>query len=77
MRKESLRGGLTLVELIIVLAVLVIIGAMSYKDGHIYNSMVLSRAGRVEYMYSKSHLVPFGEYRPFGDIIPTPICRLS
>jgi apolipoprotein N-acyltransferase len=51
----------------------VIMGANSYDDGKIYNSMIVAnKEGVVEHLYSKSHLVPFGEYRPFGDIIPTP-----
>ena len=38
-----------------------------------YNSMIVAGAdGRIQSVYSKFHLVPFGEYRPFGDIIPTP-----
>ncbi|MCL2338449.1 MAG: apolipoprotein N-acyltransferase [Proteobacteria bacterium] len=38
-----------------------------------FNSMIVAGAdGRIQRIYSKSHLVPFGEYRPFGDIIPTP-----
>lgn len=51
----------------------VVIGATSYSDGKLYNSMVVANSdGSVLRVYSKSHLVPFGEYRPFGDIIPTP-----
>lgn len=51
----------------------VVIGANHYKDGKLYNSLLLANEkGRIEHLYSKSHLVPFGEYRPFGDIIPTP-----
>ncbi len=51
----------------------VIIGATSYDTGRMYNSLLTTdNSGRLETIYSKSHLVPFGEYRPFGDIIPTP-----
>jgi apolipoprotein N-acyltransferase len=51
----------------------VIMGVNSYKDGKQYNSLVVAdKTGVIKHLYSKSHLVPFGEYRPFGDIIPTP-----
>ncbi|MDR0726826.1 MAG: apolipoprotein N-acyltransferase [Rickettsiales bacterium] len=51
----------------------VVIGATSYNNGKVYNSLVIgNEQGRADFIYSKSHLVPFGEYRPFGDIIPTP-----
>lgn len=51
----------------------IIMGATSFNDGKLYNSMVVANPnGQIDKIYSKSHLVPFGEYRPFGDIIPTP-----
>ena len=51
----------------------VLIGTTFYDNGGMYNSMlVVSSDGVIQDIYSKSHLVPFGEYRPFGDIIPTP-----
>ena len=51
----------------------VIMGANYYNNGDLYNSMVVAdKTGVINHLYSKSHLVPFGEYRPFGDIIPTP-----
>jgi apolipoprotein N-acyltransferase len=51
----------------------VIVGATSWKNGSFYNSMIIAdKNGKIEKIYSKTHLVPFGEYRPFGDIIPTP-----
>ncbi|MCR4917347.1 MAG: apolipoprotein N-acyltransferase [Alphaproteobacteria bacterium] len=51
----------------------VIIGANYFNSGKMYNSMIIANEnGDIDKVYSKSHLVPFGEYRPFGDIIPTP-----
>ncbi len=50
----------------------VIIGATYVSSGNIYNSMVVTDAsGDIYDVYSKSHLVPFGEYSPFG-IMPSP-----
>ena len=50
----------------------VVLGAMSYRDGRLYNSMILADAsGRVVRTYDKAHLVPFGEYGPLG-VMPSP-----
>ena len=50
----------------------VIMGAMSVDVGGMYNSLVSVNAnGEIDKIYSKSHLVPFGEYRPLG-FLPTP-----
>lgn len=50
-----------------------VIGANYFDDGKLYNSMLMVNPdATVSGVYSKSHLVPFGEYRPFGDLIPTP-----
>lgn len=50
----------------------VILGATSYRDGRMYNSMIVAdRAGRVVHAYDKAHLVPFGEYGPLG-VMPSP-----
>ncbi len=50
-----------------------VIGANYFDDGKLYNSMLMVRAdATVSGVYSKSHLVPFGEYRPFGNLVPTP-----
>ena len=51
----------------------VVIGSNYYRDGKMYNSLLVATPnGTVSNVYSKSHLVPFGEYRPFGNLIPTP-----
>ena len=51
----------------------VIMGANSYKNGDMFNSMIVAdKTGVIKHLYSKSHLVPFGEYGPFGGIIPSP-----
>ena len=51
----------------------IVVGSQYYSGGKMYNSMLISSEnGSIDKIYSKSHLVPFGEYRPFGDIIPTP-----
>ncbi|MDE5615958.1 MAG: apolipoprotein N-acyltransferase [Alphaproteobacteria bacterium] len=50
----------------------VVLGATSYRDGRLYNSMIVADAdGRIVRAYDKAHLVPFGEYGPLG-IMPSP-----
>ena len=51
----------------------VVIGATSFSDGKPYNSMIVAGAdGQINNVYSKSHLVPFGEYSPLG-FMPSPV----
>ena len=50
----------------------IIFGANTFDAGGVFNSMVISQEnGRIERIYSKTHLVPFGEYSPLG-ILPSP-----
>lgn len=51
----------------------VIVGATTYNPSlGLQNSMIVSdENGRILSVYSKSHLVPFGEYRPLG-FLPAP-----
>lgn len=51
----------------------VVIGATTYIDNAVQNSMIVAdKNGQITSVYSKSHLVPFGEYRPLG-FLPSPV----
>ena len=48
----------------------VVTGINRSEDGLYYNSLiVLGRMGQVQQSYDKAHLVPFGEYTPFGEVL--------
>lgn len=45
-------------------------GIQRYEDGRYFNSAVLlDGEGQTSQIYDKAHLVPFGEYVPFGDLM--------
>lgn len=46
------------------------LGIRRFEGARIYNSMVyLDEKGQAQGVYDKHHLVPFGEYVPFGDLM--------
>ena len=50
----------------------IILGANTFNNGGLFNSMVVTdEFGAIQHVYSKSHLVPFGEYSPMG-FLPSP-----
>jgi len=48
----------------------VMLGVVRYDGARLFNSMVqLDQSGQVADIYDKYHLVPFGEYMPFGALL--------
>ena len=48
----------------------VVFGAQRWEGQRLHNSMaVLNGLGEVTHVYDKHHLVPFGEYLPFGNVL--------
>ncbi|MGX0975486.1 apolipoprotein N-acyltransferase [Roseovarius sp. MBR-51] len=51
-------------------AVPVVVGLQRYDAQRLFNTLALVEAGgRVTAVYDKHHLVPFGEYMPYGDLL--------
>jgi len=46
-----------------------LVGSPAYEEDRFYNRAYLLRGGRVVGVYDKVHLVPFGEYLPFADLL--------
>jgi len=48
----------------------VLAGIRRWEDNRLFNSMLyMDAAGSILAVYDKHHLVPFGEYMPFGDLL--------
>lgn len=63
-------AGLALEEISAAAGVPVVVGVQRRGPMRFYNSLVvLGQNGEVSQTYDKHHLVPFGEYMPFGDIL--------
>ena len=63
-------AGTALTEISSVAGAPVVLGVQRRGSSRFYNSLVvLVQGGVVEQTYDKHHLVPFGEYMPFGDTL--------
>lgn len=63
-------AGTALTEISAAAAAPVVLGVQRRGSARFYNSLVvLGQGGVVEQTYDKHHLVPFGEYMPFGDTL--------
>lgn len=48
----------------------ILAGNSTYTFNRVYNSLfVLSQGANIASIYDKAHLVPFGEYMPFGEVL--------
>ena len=48
----------------------VVFGVQRFDEARLYNALaVLDEQGRIGTVYDKHHLVPFGEYLPFGNVL--------
>lgn len=68
----SLPGGIDAVDEIAAAAngVPFVVGANRFDDLLLMNAAVLvDEAGQISQIYDKAHLVPFGEYMPFGEVL--------
>ena len=63
-------AGSALAEIGAASEVPVVLGVQRRENMRYYNSLVvLDAGGAVTQLYDKHHLVPFGEYMPFGDLL--------
>lgn len=63
-------AGIALEEISAASRAPVVLGVQRRGASRFYNSLVvLGQGGAVEQTYDKHHLVPFGEYMPFGDTL--------
>ncbi|MCL2629177.1 MAG: apolipoprotein N-acyltransferase [Alphaproteobacteria bacterium] len=49
-----------------------VFGGLRREAGIFFNSMFVFQGGEITQLYDKRHLVPFGEFSPFGKLVPVP-----